>query len=126
MASRPPTACVCIPIRQHSGDRDLAIETTPNPPVFPESPVLRVQIKYTMGTDMDVLPRFFLEFSGGPPTAAALVTFATNFLSQWQNQISIYTGSWMTQQECIVQDVTTATGFEGIHTQQYTGSRTGC
>jgi hypothetical protein len=87
--------------------------------------VLRRQFKHTVGSDVDVLPGLFWGYSGGPPTAAQLQTFATALAPQWQNSVGLYFSPAVTFNQVIVQDISTPTGFEGSANASYTGTRAG-
>jgi hypothetical protein len=105
----------------------MAIDTVIHSRPYPVSPCLRVHIKHTVGSDVDVLPGFYLGFSGGPPTAAELATFATGLFNEW---VTLFAGLMNVAYfftECIVQDISTATGAEGTHapTSAAAGTRAG-
>jgi hypothetical protein len=104
---------------------DLTLPTAPNPRPFPETSVLRVQLKHIVGSDQDVLPHFYLGFTGGPPTAAALTTFAGTVWTDWTAGPFGNAGATVTITECIVQDISSATGAEGVHTGNQVGAAAG-
>ena len=53
----------------------------PAPPVQPG--VVRISLKHTWGTDLDIVDRFYVSYTGTPPTNAQLVTFCTAVAAAW-------------------------------------------
>lgn len=91
-------------------------------PALPDVPnVLRVDLQWTVGGDLDVITRMFFSYSGGAPSAADCVTIAA----------SVYTDAaamkalWESGTDLIgvkVTDLSSATGGVGEHSQVTSGT----
>jgi hypothetical protein len=82
-------------------------------------------LKHTLGSDVDVLPHFYIGYTGGPPTAAMLTTYAGTLWSQWTTDMMPQAGTWVTLTEVLLQDISTATGAQGAHTGSVAGTAAG-
>ena len=84
--------------------------------------VVRVQLKFTFGVDLDVLSRFYVEYTGSAPTNAQMVTFATAVASAVNTDLSSQYCNQCTLTEVIAEDLTSSTGAVGSATVSYGGS----
>lgn len=83
--------------------------------------VLRADLQWTVGGDLDVITRLFFEYSGGPPNAADCVTLAAAIYSHAAAMASL----WESQTDLIgvrVTDLSSSTGGVGEHSQVTSGT----
>lgn len=95
-------------------------------PALPPAPkTLRVTLKWHLGEDLTAINRFFLRYTGGPPSAADCVTLATAVhVSAVTNLIPLLqTASKL--EEVDVQDLDTLSGAFGTHIAEVAGTRAG-
>lgn len=95
------------------------------PPLPPVPQVVRVLMKSTYDEDIDVLNRFFVEYTGTAPTAADLVTYATHVMGEWASEFKPLYGPNVSLVTCTVQDLTSETSASGEFSETETGTRTG-
>lgn len=86
---------------------------------------LRVQLKHTVGADVDVLNRFYLLYSGTAPTGAGLNTMAAAVESAWASDLKTYASSTVTLTEIIIEDLTSSTSAIGTWSGSTAGTRAG-
>lgn len=83
---------------------------------------IRVQLKWTFGVDLDVLCRFYVEYSGTAPTTAQLNTMATAVATAWNSDLAPQTCNQATLTEVILEDLTSSTSAVGSATVTHVGS----
>lgn len=91
-------------------------------PALPAIPnVLRADLQWTVGGDLDVITRFFFRYSGGPPSSADAVTIAADIYSAAAAMDSLWEpGTDLTGVK--VTDLSSSTGGVGEHSQVTSGS----
>jgi hypothetical protein len=87
--------------------------------------VVRIQLRHTLESDTDVLPRFYLNYAGSAPTDAQLNTFCTSIATAWNSDLSPFHGSEVTLTEVLAVDLSTATSAVGAAGVSHAGSRSG-
>jgi hypothetical protein len=96
---------------------------TPVPP--PESPCVRVGLKYLQSDSFEGGSRFYVAYSGSAPTAADCATLAADIDSEWSLALAgLVNGDW-TLVEVDVLDIATDSGFSGQSTTARDGTRSG-
>jgi hypothetical protein len=95
------------------------------PPLAPVPGVLRIQLKQSYQSDLDVLSRYYMAFSGASPTVAGLTAMATTLSTNWGTVWAGYAGVEVFLNEVIVTDLTSATSAQGLYTANVEGTRTG-
>jgi len=99
------------------------IEVVPALPPVPS--VLSIVLQYSIGADPLSITRLHYKFTGTPPVAADLNTFASGVFAAWQNNQALSTHPTVTLKEVVVTDLTSATGAQGIHTGTAAGTAGG-
>ena len=95
-------------------------------PALPAVPkVVRVVCKQTLQDDLDVINRFYLQYSGTAPTATQLNTFANAVATQWGANVSPLQISNAVLVLVSVEDLSSATGAVGSFTANVPGTRAG-
>lgn len=95
-------------------------------PALPAVPnVLRVEIQYSIGTDLDVLTRTFWQYSGSAPTNTGLVAMATTLASDWSTNLRPLCTSAVAKTGIFIVDLSTASSATGSYSSTTTGSRSG-
>jgi hypothetical protein len=95
-------------------------------PALPPVPnVMKVTLSFHMSTDLDVIVRFFLGFTGGGSTNTVLTAFAGQIHSAWMSEFgnSMAGTTSLTQVEVV--DLTSSTAGIGIDTTVSTGTSPG-
>lgn len=95
-------------------------------PALPDVPaVIRMRMKFTVGSDTDVLPRSYWEYSGTPPNNAELTTMASSIWSALATPAValLDTASDWTGIELV--DLSSPTAAVGEHLASSTGTRSG-
>lgn len=95
-------------------------------PALPAVPnVMRVDMKHTLGDDVDVLDRFYLRYAGTAPTTAQLNTFAAGIESAWVTHLQSFAFTDVTLTEVTVTDLSSAFAAVGHATTGHTGTNSG-
>jgi hypothetical protein len=95
-------------------------------PALPPVPTtIRVTLKHTAGLDLDVVNRFYLQYTGTAPTNAMMNTFATSVSTAWAGNIESVCNPVVKLTEVDVVDLSSPTGAVGLDSSVKTGSRTG-
>jgi hypothetical protein len=95
------------------------------PPLPPAPSTIRVQLKHTLGSDTDVLDRFYATYAGGPPTVADLDTFCASVAAQWNASLKAMAHPDVTLTEVLAQDLSSDTGAVGTASVTLVGDRSG-
>lgn len=94
-------------------------------PLPPVPKVLRIAVIGEIGADVQVVNRFYMQYTGTPPDAGALNTFAQTILSSWALHISPLQAPQYATESCEVIDLTSSSAAAGEYTSANTGTRTG-
>jgi hypothetical protein len=95
-------------------------------PALPAVPnVLRVTLLATMGSDVDVLNRFYLQYAGTAPTNAQLSTLAAGIGTDWGTDLKAKAISAYILEEVEITDLSSPTGALGTATIGTAGTRAG-
>lgn len=91
-------------------------------PALPDVPnVLRADLQWTVGGDLDVITRLFFRYSGGPPSSADAVSLAASIYGDAAAMKAL----WESGTDLIgvkVTDLSSATGGVGEHAQTTSGT----
>ena len=92
-------------------------------PALPAVPsVLFVRAKITVGADLDVLTRFYFQYSGTAPTNAVCATIASTLFTYFADEFAVYMPTTSAVTGMYVQDLTSATAGAGEHTGSTAGT----
>lgn len=95
-------------------------------PALPAAPLtIRVQVKHTLSSDVDVIGRQYFAYTGTPPTAAQLVTMATTLFTNWGTVFAGYLPTTAAITEVIIEDLNTLSGATGLFAGSTAGTLTG-
>ena len=95
-------------------------------PALPPVPqVLRITMEGDLGEDTHCVNRWYLPYSGTPPTSAQLVTFASDILLAWGANMSPLQAPRYATSRCTVEDLTSDTAAVGSYDAVNTGTRPG-
>lgn len=86
---------------------------------------LRLQLKHTMGSDVDVLNRIFLAYTGTAPTSTGLNSMASACETAWVADLKPLCFNDVTLTEIIIEDLTSSSGGLGTWSGSSAGSRSG-
>jgi hypothetical protein len=86
--------------------------------------IIRADLKYSYGTNTDLLNRFFYSFTG-TATAAALTTFCTTLATLWAANMAPLLVNSLHLQEVTATDLTTPTSHVGTDSPGTPGSISG-
>lgn len=78
-----------------------------------------------MGSDADVLDRFYCTYSGDPPTVADLDAFCSSVAAQWNASLKPMAHPNVTLVEVLAQDLSSDTGAVGTASVSLAGDRSG-
>jgi len=96
---------------------------------LPELPspgaVLRVEFKIADGASIEAGSRFFLSYTGGPPSGADLNTLAAAVASQFTTHLAAIVSTAETLTDVIITDLSSDTGAIGTWTGTNDGTRSG-
>lgn len=87
--------------------------------------VVKVTIPYTTLASASALSRFYIHYTGTPPTPGNLATFCDAVSAAWGTDIAPLTYSLITQQVITAEDLSSATGAVSAGTTTHPGSRSG-
>lgn len=95
-------------------------------PALPLVPgVLRLQLKHTLGSDVDVLDRIYLQYTGTAPTSSGLNTMASSVETAWASDLKSYFTTNGSLTEVVIEDLSSASGGVGTWSGSTAGTRTG-
>lgn len=86
---------------------------------------MRVQLKHTLGSDVDVLCRFYATYADGAPTVANLDTFCASVAAQWNATLRPMAHPNVTLTEVLAQDLSSDVGAVGSASVSLVGDRSG-
>jgi hypothetical protein len=86
---------------------------------------VRVALIHTYGSDIDVVTRFFIRYSGTAPTNAQLDTFSGAVDSAWGTNLAAECNTLVTLTEVTATDLTTTSAAQGLFTTSDPGTRSG-
>lgn len=90
-------------------------------PPLPDVPTVRVKLDYTVSDGTRCGQRFYLKYSGGPPSAADCSTLASDIATAWSTHLAELINVNFTLTEVDVEDIALRTGASG----QWNGSEPG-
>jgi len=95
-------------------------------PALPPAPgIVKVTIPYTLLSSSSALNRFYIHYTGTPPTSGNLATFCDAVSAAWNTDLAPLCYSLITQQVVAAEDLSTATGAVAVGTTTHTGTRSG-
>jgi hypothetical protein len=93
-------------------------------PPLPATPLtMRITLRHTVGTDLDAVSRFFISYTGTPPTASGAATFATAVSTAWGAQLKSMASNNISLTQVVVEDLNTLSGAVGTWTGSISGTR---
>jgi hypothetical protein len=92
------------------------------PPLPPVPNVIRLQTRLTLDADLDVLNRWYLQYSGTAPTITQLNTLCTNAATLWASTVAKYYMTDKTLVEVIIEDLGSVSGNTGTATVSHAGT----
>lgn len=94
-------------------------------PALPDVPqVLRIDLRGSLSTDVDVLTRLFFKYSGTAPANSDLITMASAIATAWEDAKNLYSGEFfLTYIE--VTDLTTTSSAQGTWSGSVEGTNDG-
>src|ERR1700747_2316695 len=95
------------------------------PALPPVANNLKVDFNWTVGDDTNALVRQHWKYSGGPPLAADLVYFATQFDGYMANMLASLGGATVKLTSVIVTDIASSSGAQGEFAGIDSGARAG-
>jgi hypothetical protein len=93
-------------------------------PPLPDIPCIRVRLDYRFAPS-EGGNRFFVSYTGGPPSGADCTTIAGDIATAWTSFIAPLCSGDITLVEIDVLDIASDTGFSGQWTGSVVGSRSG-
>ena len=94
-------------------------------PLPPVPQTIRLQLKHTRGSDVDVLDRLYLQYAGEPPTVADLNTFCAAVGGFWGSDLAPMAHPTVELTEVLAQDLSSDVGAEGSNGETTFGTRAG-
>lgn len=95
-------------------------------PALPNVPnVLRIQLGYSIGSDVTNLSNLFWRYSGTPPNNSVLSTFATTLAAVWGSDMAGMCDTTRHLTSVAITDLTTPTSGNVAVTASVAGTRTG-
>jgi hypothetical protein len=95
------------------------------PPLPPVPGVIRLQLRHTLGTDVDVLDRVYFQYAGDGPTNADLNAFCTSAVTEWGDFLAAMAHPNCILTETLAQDLSSDTGAIGSDPSHVVGTRSG-
>lgn len=95
------------------------------PPLPVVANVIEVQMRATLGADLDVLSRIYWQYSGTAPTDAQLNTMATAVATAWSSDLAALCYTDIALTEVVCTDLTSATAARGIWSGSHAGTSSG-
>lgn len=93
-------------------------------PALPNVPaVIRNILRFTVSNDGQALIRFFLKYSGTPPSNAQLATFAAGLATAYNSDLVPQAGEGVILESVTSTDLTSSTSGEGTAAAGYDGTR---
>jgi hypothetical protein len=83
------------------------------PALPPAASVVKIAMKCTSGSDLDMVNRVFMQYSGTAPTVAQLNTFAAAVAAAWASELSAAYTTEKTLVAVTVEDLTSSTAAVG-------------
>lgn len=93
------------------------------PALPPAANVIRITLIHTYSSDVDVVVRLFMLYSGTPPTNAQLNTFCTSVGTAWNTDLAPMCPNVVTLTAVDAVDLTSATSAVGAAAVSHAGSR---
>lgn len=94
-------------------------------PPLPDVPCVRCRLIYTQTDSFLGGSRFYLSYSGSPPSGANCATLASDIASSWNTRLAgNFTTNWVLT-EIDVLDIASLTGLSGQWTGSHAGSNAG-
>lgn len=95
-------------------------------PALPAVPnVIRMEIQYSLGTDIDVINRTYWQYTGSAPSNTGLNTMANTVSTNWATVFKPLCASTVQKQAIYLVDLSSSTGAIGAEVGANTGSRSG-
>jgi hypothetical protein len=95
-------------------------------PALPPAPAtIRVDILYSIGSDLTALDRLFIAYTGAAPTSAQCVTLAAALYVIFAAEIAVFMGGDNALEGVRVTDLASPTGGQGEHLQHTVGAAGG-
>jgi hypothetical protein len=95
-------------------------------PILPNVPsVIRVQLKHTLGADLDVLSRLYFQYSGAAPTVGQLNTMCTTVGTNWNTTMAGQANPVCSLTEVLITDLSSPTSAQAAVAVSHAGTRTG-
>jgi hypothetical protein len=95
-------------------------------PALPAVPgVIRHEIKYTVGTDIDVLNRSFFAYTGTAPTNTNLSAMAAALHTAWNSDLRALFTAQVTWDDVLLTDLSSSSGAFGDAPSATSGTRSG-
>jgi hypothetical protein len=82
-------------------------------------------MQITSGTDLDIVTRFYMAYTGTPPTAAQLNTFCSAVATAWDLDLAPVHTTEKTLVAVTAEDLTSATSAVGAATVSFAGTEAG-
>lgn len=95
------------------------------PPRNPVPGVMSIVLKGSYGVDLDVINKFYWQFTGGPATAAQCTTLAGSIQTGFGTNISPLQPPSYSLTQVTVEDLTSSTAGAGFQTGNIPGTRSG-
>jgi hypothetical protein len=93
---------------------------------FPPVPnVIKLSMKFTTATDLDIVTNTHWKYTGGPPVASDLQAFLSNVATESTNQMEALVPTTVTHVQDTATDLASAQGVQQIQTHAQVGTRTG-
>lgn len=92
---------------------------------LPDTPCVRVRLIYNQETSKSAGNRFYLSYTGGPPTGADCATIASGIATAWNTNLASLVWDGNSLQEVDVLDIASDSGLSGQWTGSDSGSRSG-
>lgn len=95
------------------------------PPLPPAASTIRIQLKHTVGDDLDAIDRIYMSYAGEPPTTADLVALVSAIGTAWSTDLRSFAGAWVTLTEVLCQDLSSDTAAQASEAVSVVGTRAG-
>jgi hypothetical protein len=95
------------------------------PPLPSPGAVIKADLLFTVGTDAQALSRFYINYTGTPPTDASLTTFASLLNAECDDALPPLMHPDTTYDGCTLRDLGSDTGLEMSFPETSVGSRSG-
>ena len=95
------------------------------PALPPAANTIRLGMKHTVGTDLDVFSRFYISYTGTAPTPATAATFLTAMNTAYGANLKSLLNQNYTLTQMTFEDLTSSTGAVATNNTAIVGTRTG-